>query len=161
MSHLLSRRRRISVNMAFQLHINVPWSTALHVASSMEQLAGSAKLIRSDSTRPNRDLWMRAVDRWHGGATICDGPRRLRDHDDDGPCKRARNGVYTYSRLSCSGTVDTDPTCPLSNSWVERKSERSGPKINERGVIAVSERAKYGGAGVDREVAERTCERGL
>ena len=49
---------------------------------------GHSKLVtlqlRNDSTRPTRDLWRRAVDRGHGGATTrSDGPRRLRDHDDD------------------------------------------------------------------------------
>jgi len=39
--------------------------------------------LRNDSTRPTEELWRRAVDRGHAGATT----RRtspLRDHDDDG-----------------------------------------------------------------------------
>jgi len=71
--------------MALQLHINQRITQRInqpHVASptwsSTEQVARPA--IRNDSTRLTGDLWGRAVDRGHGGATTR-RPRRLRDDD--------------------------------------------------------------------------------
>jgi len=42
----------------------------------------------------------------------------------DGPCKRARHGIYAHSWLSCSGTMDTNPTCPSWHHRVERAENR-------------------------------------
>jgi len=98
LSHLLSRRR-ISVfghvarldddtpaNAALQLHINLPlnrppdrtWRrpTSRPQNNWLDQL-------RNDSTRPIGELWRRAVDRGHGGATTRRPSPRLRDNDED------------------------------------------------------------------------------
>ena len=85
LSHLLSRRR-ISVfrhvarlddvtpeNMALQLHINV--SLNQPPDRTWRRPPGRPRnnwldQLRNDSTRPTAgDLWRRAVDRGHGGAT--------------------------------------------------------------------------------------------
>jgi len=84
MSHLLSRRR-ISVfghvarldddtpaNVALQLHINV--SLNRPPDRTWRRQPGRPRnkwldQLRKDFTRPNGDLWRRAVDRGHGGAT--------------------------------------------------------------------------------------------
>ena len=82
-SHLLSRRR-ISVsghvarlddtpaNMALQLHINV--SLNRPPDRTWRRPPGRPRnkwldKLRNDPTSPTGDLWMRAVDRGHGGAT--------------------------------------------------------------------------------------------
>ena len=84
LSHLLSRRR-ISVfghvarlgdvtpaNMALQLHINA--SLSRPPGRTWRRPPGRPQnkwldQLRNDSTRPIGDLWRRAVDRGHGGAT--------------------------------------------------------------------------------------------
>ena len=84
LSHLLSRRR-ISVfghvarlddvtpaNMALQLHINV--SLNRPPDHTWRRPPGRPRnkwldQLRNNSTRPTRELWRRAVDRGHGGAT--------------------------------------------------------------------------------------------
>ena len=80
LSHLLSSRR-ISVfghvallgdvtpaNMALQLHINV--SLNRHPDHTWRRPRNKwVDQLRNDSTRPTRDLWRRAVDSGHGGAT--------------------------------------------------------------------------------------------
>ena len=84
LSHLLSRRR-ISVfghvarlddntlaNMALQLHINV--SLNRPPDRTWRRPPGRPRnkwldQLRNDSTRPTGELWRRAVDLWHGGAT--------------------------------------------------------------------------------------------
>ena len=81
--HLLSRRRisvfrhvaRLDVtpaNMALQLHINV--SLNRPPDRTWRRPPGRSRnkwldQLRNDSTRPTGDLWRRAVDRGHGGAT--------------------------------------------------------------------------------------------
>ena len=84
LSHLLSRRH-ISVfgnvarldedtpaNIALQLHINVSLSRPPDRTWRRPPGRPGKKWLdqlRNDSTRPTGDLWRRAVDRGHGGAT--------------------------------------------------------------------------------------------
>jgi len=86
LSNLVSRRR-ISVfgyvarldnvtpaNMALQLHINVGLSLNRPPDRTWRRPPGRPRnkwvdQLRIDSTRPIGDLWRRAVDRGHGGAT--------------------------------------------------------------------------------------------
>ena len=84
LSHLLSRRRMsvfghvarldddTPANMALQLHINV--SLNRPPDRTWRRPPGRPRnewldQLRNDSTRPIGDLWRRAVDRGHGGAT--------------------------------------------------------------------------------------------
>jgi len=118
LSHFLSCRR-ISLfghvarlddtlaKMTLQLHINVslnrpPDHTWRHPPGRprnkwLDQL-------RNDSTlHPTGELWRRAVDRGHGGATTRrPRPRRLRDHDDDCVHVAARTTWLLPAFESCS-----------------------------------------------------------
>ena len=71
--------------MALQLHINV--SLNRPPDRTWRRPPGRPRnkwldQLRNDSTRPTGDLWRRAVDRGHGGATMR-RPCRLRDNEDD------------------------------------------------------------------------------
>ena len=71
--------------MALQLHINVTLNRPPD--RTWRRPPGRPRnkwldQLPNDSTRPIGELWRRAVDRGHGGATTR-RPRRLRDHDDD------------------------------------------------------------------------------
>jgi len=77
-------------NMALQLHINV--SLNRPPDRTWRRPPGRPRnnwldQLRNDSTlRPTRELWRRAVDRGHGGATTQrpdDGMQRNNDDDDD------------------------------------------------------------------------------
>ena len=79
MPHLLSQQRIIlrdsygfTANMALQLHINV--SLNRPPDRTWRRPPGRPRnkwldQLRNDSIRPTGDLWRRAVDRGHGGAT--------------------------------------------------------------------------------------------
>jgi len=101
LSNLLSRRR-ISVfghvarldnatpaNMALQLHINVSLNRPFD--RTWRRPPGRPRnkwvdQLRNDSRRPIGDLWRRAVDRRHGGATTRRWLRELNDDDDKRNC---------------------------------------------------------------------------
>ena len=122
LSYLLSCRR-ISVfghvarldddtpaNMALQLHINVSFNRPAD--RTWRRPPGRPRnkwldQLRNDSTSPTGDLWRRAVDRGHGGATTRRpspvGPRRLRDDDDDDEWASAHK-----RQMLLSGTCDLE-----------------------------------------------------
>ena len=50
------------------------------------------------------------------------------------PVQASKAWVYSHSRFSCSGILDSDSAPPLRRRRVERKSDRSGPKIECTGA---------------------------
>ena len=105
--------------MILQLHINV--SLNRPADRTWRRPPGRPRnkwldQLRNDSIRPTGDLWRRAVDRGHDGATTR-RPRWLRDDDDDDieyrrlsndrPLARVVNHMPNYSMLSVHGSFWT------------------------------------------------------